>query len=970
MGKIIEIPFSKDLVAFIAERLLEKEGYDFSSVAIVFPHQRPGIYLRQIMAKELEHPFFPPQIFSMDEFMSFLAQKTLSSNPTLLSNLDSTYLLFKIVEKIPHNPWQKVDSSFNQFLFWGLKLQRIIEELDIEMVEDKKLKSIEMGDLWEPNVAKHAAILMNHLAHIRQEYHALLKKYNLISRGRNYAIAAANIEKLNLDQFKEIYFAGLFAMTKAEKIITRYLLRQPEVNLIRQSDGGNWTPFEEMNTWGEAVEVRRQKVEDGGQRTEDREQKSEVRSQKTEDRGQKIENGQEESSRIFLHSAFNTHCEVVGLKDILVSKEANHEKTAIVLPEPELLIPLLSEVMTTLAVDYNITMGYPLVRTPVYALLDLFIKLQETKREHTYYLEDYLSLLMHPYIKNISHIIESTPTRILIHSIEETLLEKNKAFIELYEIEQNMEIFERVAQMTEKKISIQDIRNALVNIHNIFIRKIEGINTLAQIGSSFEEILIFILKHSPAAHYPFSGEFFNSFFTLLNKLTKSLLKDEIFSNSKDLFDLFRHIAKEEHIPFKGIPLKGLQILGILETRCLNFNKVFLLRANEGILPSVKPYDSLLPLPLRNALGIPSHYQNEEIYRYHFNHLISCAQEVHIFYQENEKESRSRFIESLVWEEEKKKGHIGSLKARAVELNISLGSSSCFEVAKNQEILDILHKINFSATALNSYLACPIQFYFTNVLEIKEKEKFLGDVDTARIGVILHKVMEKLYQPFIGKGILGKNEYAYLEKELNKILEAVFLENFAELRGEPYLLKEMAFRHLKKYILSEKEKFMDNISIISTEETLSFFLEINEYPICLRGRADRIDRLGEEYIIIDYKAGNISRHSSKIFSKILPSRKEMKEEIISLQLPLYALLYQQAHSISPNKINSKLISLQTAKDKILFKEEDRQEFLENIFLPTIKNLIKEILNPKIPFVSDYKSKECQYCPYPTFCRKRW
>lgn len=940
MGKIIEIPFSKDLAEFIAEKLLEKEGYDFSSVAIVFPHQRPGIYLRQIMAKELEHPFFPPQIFSMDEFMSFLAQKILSPNLTLLNSLDSIYLLFKVVEKIPHNPWQKVGSSFNQFLFWGLKLQQIIEELDIEMVEDKKLKSIEMGDYWEPNVAKHAAILMNHLAYIRQEYHTYLKKYNLISRGRNYTIAAENIEKLNLDQFKEIYFAGLFAMTQAEKTITRHFLKQPQANLIRQSDGGNWTPFEEMNTWEEVVEVR-------GQKTEDR------------------------NPQIFLHSAFNTHCEVVGLKDILVNKEANYEKTAIVLPEPELLIPLLSEVMTTLPVDYNITMGYPLVRTPIYALLDLLIKVQETKREHTYYLEDYLSLLMHPYIKNISHIIESTHTRILIHSIEETLMKKNKAFIELYEIEQNMEIFEHVAQMSERKISIQDMRNALVNIHNIFIRKIDKVNTLAQIGSSFEEILIFIFKHSPAAHYPFSGEFFNSFFTLLDKINKSLLKDEQFSNSKDLFDLFRHIAKEERIPFKGIPLKGLQILGILETRCLNFDKVFLLHANEGILPSVKSYDSLLPLPLRNALGIPSHYQNEEIYRYHFNHLISCAQEVHIFYQENEKESRSRFIESLVWEEEKKKGHIGFLKARAVELNISLGSSSSFEVAKNQEILDILPRINFSATALNSYLACPAQFYFTNVLEIKEKERSLGDIDTANIGIILHKVMEKLYQPFVGKGTLGKNEYIYLEKELYKVLEAVFLENFGELRGEPYLLKEMAFRYLKRYILLEKEKFMDNISIISTEETLSCLLELkNGSNVCLRGRADRIDRLGEEYIIIDYKAGNISSHSFKIFSKILTSRKEMKEEIISLQLPLYALLYQQAHSIPPDRINSKLISFQTTKDKILFNEEDRQEFLEGIFLPTLKNLIKEILNPEIPFVSDYKSKSCQYCPYPTFCRKAW
>lgn len=938
MGKIIEIPFSKNLIEFIAEGLIERGKGDFSQTAVVFSHQRPALYLRQAMAERLSHPFFPPRIFSMDDFMEFLAARV-TPGLTLVNNLDAAYLLFQAVARIPDNPWQKKDSSFNQFLFWGLRLAMVMEELDIEMVDDESLRGIQMGDLWEPNVAKNAGILMNHLAEIRKIYHTFLEEHHLTTRGRNYAIAAENIENPNLNPFEEVYFAGLFAMTRSEKRIIRHLLGQPGVNLIRQNDGTRRTPFEEMEGWGVETEHRTQNPEG--------------------------------RPKVFLYKAFNTHSEVLGLRDALIGERASGERTAVVLPEPEPLIPLLSEVMTTLAVDYNISMGYPAVRTPVYALLDLFIRLQESKRGNAYYLPDYLSFLMHPYLKNIHHKIESSHTRILIHSIEEVLLDQGKTFIGLDEIEEKLEIFEKAARMAERKIPIQDFREALHNIHHIFIRKVEGLKTLGGLSISFEEILSYLLRYSPAAHYPFSGEFFRNFFSLLNKIKDSLIKDEVFEQERDLFDLFRHLAKGEYIPFVGIPLKGLQILGLLETRCLNFDRVYLLSANEEILPAVSPLDSLLPLALRAALGIPLHYQEEEIYDYHFQHLILSAQEVHIFYRETEKEFRSRFVEKLVWEEEKKRGKLGVLGDRPLELNVTLRPSLTFEMIKTSQILEVLHKINFSATGLNYYLECPAKFYFAKVLGLEEKEE-ASELDAARVGDILHHVMERLYQPFAGQGILGEEEYAGLEKNLGRVLEDVFLEKFGQIRGEQFLLKEVAHRRILEFILLERERFMDNISIISAEEDLSCSLKLSdETVVWLKGRVDRIECSGEEHIITDYKSGrDLGRHSYNAFDKVYNSRNEMKEEIGSLQLPLYALLYQRTHSVEHGRINPKMVSLQRPEEEeFLFdKEINRQEFLERVFLPTIKSLISEILNPKIPFVADDKGGGCQFCPFSTLCRK--
>ncbi len=990
MGRIIEIPFSMNLIEFIVDMLIEEiaslaevaplvevaplatKKNDFSSTIIVFPHRRPGVYLRSMMAERLKYPFFPPQIFSMDDFIASLAAKILPDF-TLINDLDSAYLLFEVVSLIPawgsrfkvqgseiqntpRQKCQKQDSSFNQFLPWGLKLTKVIGELDIEMVKDEKLMEIDMGALWGPNVSKNAGILMNHLAQIRQAYHILLKKHNFTTRERNYQMVAENIEGI-LPSQNAVWLTGIFAMSRAEKVIIQYLLKDQKNMFIRQNDGRRWRSFEEMDTWAEKNIFIRQ---NDGRRWRLFEEMNTY--------AEKIDQRPE----VFLYSAFNTHSEVVGLRDVLCREDIDYEKTAIVLPEPEPLIPLLSEVITYLSVNYNITMGYPIIRTPVYAILDLFMKLQESKRNNAYYFQDYLSLLMHPYIKNINYKIESTHTRILIHLIEKMLIERGKIFINIDEIEEQSALFERASQMTERIVDITEFKEVLCYLHNIFIRRMEGVKTLAEIGRLFEEILVFLLKNSPAVHYPFSGEFFHTFFALLNKIMKSLSKEQEFKESRELFALFRYIANLEHIPFQGEPLKGMQILGLLETRCLNFDNVFILSANEGSLPSIQTYDSLLPLSLRAILGMPTHYQNEEIYAYHFHHLVSCARYLHIFYQETEeKDSRSRFVEKLVWEEEKRQGKLKVLNAELINLKVSLRSSTRFEVTKSSQMLHILQNEKFSASKLNSYLTCPAQFYFANVLGLKEEEGISDEIDTSLIGTILHRAMEQLYRPFVGKGVLDNQAYDLLEDELNRILEDSFIEKLDELRGEQYLLKELALHHLKRYIKSERDRFIDKIRIISVEQNLLWPFKLKDgMMVKLSGKVDRIDCLNSgEYFIIDYKiGGDLEKYLFKVV-EVLSSREDMKEKINSLQLPLYILLYQRISSIPYNRINSRLIHLQTSKEETLFNEEtDRERFTEDIFIPTIRNLIGEILDERIPFMTDDTGKGCQYCPFPAFCRR--
>jgi CRISPR/Cas system-associated exonuclease Cas4 (RecB family) len=453
-----------------------------------------------------------------------------------------------------------------------------------------------------------------------------------------------------------------------------------------------------------------------------------------------------------------------------------------------------------------------------------------------------------------------------------------------------------------------------------------------------------------------------------------MISSECFENTLDLLEVFLYFAKDEQVYFEGSPVKGLQILGLLETRALSFDKIFILDVNEGVLPGVETTCPLLPLPVRRALNMPTYYQREEVSKYHFRRLVASSKEVHIIYQKTEKMQRSRFVEELVWEKEKACGKMNVLEAKPVIINISLSPSHIFTINKTPEMLTVLHAMRFSPTMLNRYLQCPVQFYFSDVLKLKEKDDISDDIDAAEAGNILHRVMEILYNPFVGKeGI----RYDYLENSLDEALDETFKQMVGEIRGEQYLLKEIMFKQIKNYLAWEKKHSNDTRRVISVEDTYAFELELREDTktrknIRLKGKFDRIDCHDRGYEIIDYKSRRIDNHVCKCFDRVLTNREEMKKEIISLQLPCYVLLYHGANPNIPiNKINSKIISLQLCEEKMLFNDKDNMDrglFLKDIFLPTLKNLINEIIDNSIPFVADGDEKVCRYCTFHVLCKR--
>src|SRR5581483_8347307 len=307
--------------------------------------------------------------------------------------------------------------------------------------------------------------------------------------------------------------------------------------------------------------------------------------------------------------------------------------------------------------SYNVSMGYPLSRTPVFGFLNSLMELVTSMDNDRIYIPDYLKFVLHPYTKNIYFKRNSETTRILFHTLEDELLrQKAKTFTTIDEIEGSKTLFKEVIKKLpadEKEATEERLREHLKEIHRITIGKFLSFKNVADFARNCIDILVFLFNQSPAKLHPLFHPFSESLTSALDTLPRSLMKDIFFEDRSSYFVFLRKYIATCHNPFPGTPLRGLQVLGSLETRNLKFKSVFVLDANEEILPETKKEESLIPFRAREILGLPTSFDRDKLTAYYFNNLLNGAKDVHLFFIENDKTERSRFVEKLLWKRQKK-----------------------------------------------------------------------------------------------------------------------------------------------------------------------------------------------------------------------------------------------------------------------------------------------------------------------------
>ena len=953
-NKIYIAGIGDNLIERVAEMLTKEQGNaDLSHIGVVFPGIRPGIYLLKHLTDMYKSVYLPPVRFSMESFIEYVARiKTPESFK--IDIIDADYILYRIVKELKENyisKYTKDIERWDMFFPWGIKLAGAIDEIDIAQITEEKIKETEELESLDESIIPYARALWASMSSIRKNYHNAIKEKGWTTKGMDYQYAVEWVKEQGKDAFSSFdrfYFVGFNALNKSEEFIIRTLWENGKAEMIWQSDiekihnARKGSPYyfhrRIWESWDmpELVSI------------------SPSISQHYE--------------KYHFYEGFNTHSQVSKVKEILNDGKA-YKNTAVVLPSRECLIPIIEEVVLSDKREFNITMGYPLTRTPIYTLFEFIFRAQESKEKNTYYYKDYLSVMKHPYIKSMY-----PPEKNTAQKIEASIGRMNKMFID---IERSLEDIRE--NFCPEEIAI------IKKIHKIFLDPFQQVNTLFSLSNAIETALKMIFENTPAKAYNPAVEYFAAMFEILDNVRKLEISNKTF-DKKVLFNIMRGYAGTKEIHFTGEPLKGIQIMGMLEARGLKFERVIVLDVNEGIVPGIYKYDPILPIGLRRVLGLSDYKDRESLYAYNFFRLVQGASDVHIIYNTGEdsynKNIRSRFVEQLIWEIEKEKGTISEDKKEILSFNLKISQPVALSIKKTEEISEMMKTMRFSASRLDTYIKCPLKFYYQYILGLSEVEDVEEAPERSEIGKIIHTTLQRFFSEYKDKPLIIENG---ADSNMLHLLKETIEGHYGEIgqSGTLFLLYEIAKYRLKYFLQKERERIKKTpCEILELEQSYGYKggkpgIDLNigtSSSVIIGGRIDRADRIPDGYLIIDYKTGGVAEKPSvrNVLEETYSQPREfMKKYIKSTQLPLYILLYTNlGKDIDYKDVDAGLYTIQKASLGTLFGNDgsSKAEFMEK-FVGTLKELFKEMFNTEIPFEPDAEDERyCTYCPFSAMCRK--
>jgi hypothetical protein len=885
--------------------------------------------------------------------MAFMAVRTLGgSERREAGQVELLHLMYFVAEELktdaPHVSLTPMISSFEDFFFWGLQFINLFDEFGTELVPLEHIKQAVPSALADAGITEDARGLWPILPELYGRWLEILAERSVWTRGEKYRISAQHIDDLECP-FPQIYLAGFAALNRAEEKVFSTLTRLGVARVVIQ-DGpssliGN-TRWENMDRLRSVCQGEWD-----------------------------IEIPESQDSVIKFYQGFDLHSQI-HMAEHLFDPKSNEsqgiapDQETIVLPRPEPLIPVLTQLLEDTAVPYNISMGYPLERTAIVQLIDSIFKAQEGKVDGKYYVPNYLAVLRHPYIKNIrgkntGDSVTDIYLKSVTYFLENWLVKEKKSFVTLEDLE-------KAAIPLNKKDFL--FSQFLSHVHQICFTVFESLEKIGELASALKRMLKWTLEYGTATNHPFSGEFMTAIMSLLDELeTEPISKEK--ASIFGLHSLFSHLVRQTRIPFRGIPLEGLQILGFLETRCLKFKRVMIFDLNEGILPPESKPDPVLPPDLRRYLGLPDQRRMVEVIRYHFHRFLAGAQEIHLFFSEDKGQLKSRFVEELIWEAEKRAGCRDVIPIHHPVASPRTKIFSASPVEKRPLVLDFLSSFTFSATALDTYISCPFRFYAKYVLGLDLPDTIDKDeIDPLAVGNLVHGILRDFYSSWLNKQIQFD---ADIEEGLRAKSDSALKEVFgprAEWSGGVRLFREVLLYRLSNFLRLER-KYAQGHLLMGLEVPCAMDFHVRkDCKVRFKGALDRVEKDKQGCVwVIDYKTGSKIKLPRATLNSKLSTREEIKQHVVSFQLPAYLLLCAQHFNLRSewSEFNAALYGLKGLTKSsdlntlryILFKQEDNQDKIMRLYVKALKTIIEEILNPKIPF--DYDPSDygyCSSCPY--------
>ena len=907
----------------IAQVLLVEYSGKLSNTIVVLPNKRAKIFLIEALKNQVETNILSPNIVSIEELIQDIAS---------IRSIDSIELLFEFYQVYLSLTEKSNQQSFELFANWAKTLLQDFNEIDRYLLEPNHvlsyLKDIEDIKKWGIEVENKTQLLEKYI-----DFWKLLPNYyqslynHLLNKGIGYQGLIYREAVNNLNHFsdsikeKQFVFAGFNALNTSEERIIQHLMASDQASIYWDVDQAFLNdPFHDAGLF-----VRRFK-----------ESWKHYKSNAFE----WILNDFSQPKNIQIIGTPKTigQAKIAGsiIENIInANPDVPLDKVAIVLGEENILVPLLYSLPSSVGA-LNITMGYSSKNNPAQILIAKLFKmhtnsLSRNAKNYVFYYKDVLDILTHPLVEPYAK------TNVLVNTINQN----NYTFIthhKLMELNPNpSDLFLLLFQKWEKgSVAVLETISSLLQTIKANLSNENGEEKIAK-------------------------AFVYSIFKVINKLINYYSSHEHIDKIETLYAIYKQVIDLAEVSFEGEPLNGLQIMGVLESRVLDFETVIITSMNEGKLPAGKSQDSFIPYDVKRELGLPTFKEKDAIYTYHFYHLLQRAKNIYLLYN-TESEGldageKSRFITQL--EVEKQPNH--TLTHEIYNAILPETAYQPIVVPKSESVMVRFKEIaenGFSPSALTSYIRNPIQFYFQKILRISEVEEVEENIALNTLGTIIHETLKVLYTPFIGKFLSEAailSCFKLLDDEVLRQFKLVYKEGEIK-KGRNLLAFEVAKRNISNFLKVELESIKngDAIKILALEQRFERILEHPSlpFPVKIGGSVDRIEERDGKIRIIDYKTGKVEKGSITLKSwKDLT--KDIKNDKI-IQVLAYAFMYEKEANGKP--IEAGIISFKNLKSGFLpfnFKEgKEENTVIEddtlNNYLEQIVLLLNEILDMNIPF----------------------
>ena len=963
-------------LSLVARAFIEHHAAELHNFCFVFPNRRSSVFFIEQLSQLADRPMLSPCVTNITDFLSELTD---SVEP---SKIEQLFILYREYCRIMGDRAE----PFDRFSYWGDIILNDFNDVDKYLADPQRifqnisdLKDIRSNFLTEEQVkvireyfgvdynidltddkfwsdpkvyndsssSRHFIDIWKALHPLYQAFNARLSEQHFSYSGRIYREAVARINDMHASDFRyrRYVFVGFNVLSLSEIKIFKALGNKGIADYywdcnspaLRDTDNkASWFISKNIAMFPSKLDINEPPVTSFPPVT--------VLG---------IPSG--------VGQAKHTHKILDDLIDSgAIPSPGNAINTAIVLPDEGLFMPLLDSLNERIT-GVNITMGYPLRFSEIAVFVNRIARLHKQSRksgsDFIFFHEDVKDLLSHPYMRLINEA-QCTALSSYMTSSGSFYI----AFAKICEICSGCTADTDHMSLTEvfRPVPAAYSSAMLVEFLNRIVRIVE-MGLIAGNAVAAESVAMGMISQ---------------FMDRLSQLSGTILKYDIEMNENTFFYLVGRMVASISVAFEGEPLLGLQIMGVLETRCLDFDNVIILSMNERVFPRKHYSRSFIPANLRRGFGMATVEFQDCMYAYYFYRLIARAKTVHLLY-----DARRQAIGSGEYSR-----YIGQLLTiyrdapvvhRVLDFSISAPGEMIVEVMKNERIMQRILRYTtpdsgfyLSASHINHYINCPLQFYFEKVEDLKVADDVTEFMDSSTVGTIVHDVLNELYAthgPVITPATISSLA-PLVNGEVLRVMRKKYIHAGDELNGETQILAS-ALNYLVSSVLAYDKAHGEFRFVMGEQEQITHWNGVN-----IRQYIDRVDMVttpggSERLRIIDYKTGSDRVDASSV-SDMFVERSGHRFKAM-LQVMLYCNVYAHDKRLGNTPIQPiiyKILKMNDSGFTVNKQVIENYLSINDEFLSMFNDVIAELLNPDIPFRQTANTRHCAYCKFTAFCHR--